>query len=280
MSTNDKPNRHDQIRAASFFPPSKCSACGANVAHWIDRAAGRAACNGCGAIIDLPALANDKPAGILSAERLTDLRAQFSDPSRMAAGVEPRVVAALLAHIDALTPPSGEVDAEALGRAHYERLHGAELRERLWPSLPEHVRAIFIDAAVALRAEGFAAGLLAPRPPGATCEGCATLRERLATAERERDEAQAEAGALVEQRQLIRSELRAHGSETTQRAAARLTAKLAEARAAVEQARAEGAREEREACACAVETYGKPPAWIPADVANSIADKLRARGAR
>ena len=48
----------------------------------------------------------------------------------------------------------------------------------------------------------------------------------------------------------------------------------------VEQARAEGARVEREACACAVETYGKPPAWIPADVANSIADKLRARGVR
>lgn len=47
---DDKPNPHDEIRAASFIPPVKCSQCGANVAHWEDRMRGLAACNGCGAL--------------------------------------------------------------------------------------------------------------------------------------------------------------------------------------------------------------------------------------
>lgn len=51
MSTTDtKPNRHDALRAASFIPLVKCSQCGANVAHWVDRIRALAACNGCGAL--------------------------------------------------------------------------------------------------------------------------------------------------------------------------------------------------------------------------------------
>ncbi len=44
------PNPHDALRAASFIPLVKCSQCGANVAHWIDRIRALAACNGCGAL--------------------------------------------------------------------------------------------------------------------------------------------------------------------------------------------------------------------------------------
>ena len=44
---DDKPNPHDEIRAASFISPALCN-CGANVFRWRDRAKGRAVCNGCG----------------------------------------------------------------------------------------------------------------------------------------------------------------------------------------------------------------------------------------
>lgn len=54
-----KPNLHDEIRAASFIPLVKCSQCGANVAHWIDRIRGLAACNGCGAITTCKAESGD-----------------------------------------------------------------------------------------------------------------------------------------------------------------------------------------------------------------------------
>ena len=46
----NKPNPHDAIRVASFIPLVKCSQCGANVAHWVDRIRALAACNGCGAL--------------------------------------------------------------------------------------------------------------------------------------------------------------------------------------------------------------------------------------
>ena len=49
-TTGDKPNPHDALRAASFIPLVKCSQCGANVAHWVDRMRALASCNGCGAL--------------------------------------------------------------------------------------------------------------------------------------------------------------------------------------------------------------------------------------
>ena len=228
---------------------------------------------------------NNKP-GILSAERLAEIRATYAQGSAPQYGRA--VVCELLAHIDAIAPSPGEVDAEALGREAF-RSYPSTCGRLEWESLTPTERTWCERIGVTIHAIGYAAGLLAPRPPGATCEGCATLRERLATAESERDEARAEAGALVEQRELIRSELRAHGSETTQRAAARLTAELAAEREELasaregcrgyavrikretEQARDEGAREERGAIAAYLREEGQD---------STAMRVLRARGAR
>ena len=158
---------------------------------------------------------NDKPAGILGAAERERIKAILCFERKISLDDAHD----LLAHIDALTPPPGEVDAEARAEVHAD----------------------------------FAGGLSVCSKPGAvtkdvdriTCPLC--LRKMFNTATDDADEMRKRVEALVED---------------------------------VEQARAEGARVEREACACAVETYGKPPAWIPADVANSIADKLRARGVR
>ena len=196
---------------------------------------------------------------------------------------------ALLAHLDAITPR--EVDENALGQMARTFAYPGSRASETFRNMPQYERQKWIDIAVPIYHLGYAAGRLAgeARPPGATCEDCATLRERLATAESERDEARAEAGALVEQRELIRSELRAHGSETTQRAAARLTAELAAEREELasaregcrgyavrikretEQARDEGAREERGAIAAYLREEGQD---------STAMRVLRARGAR
>ena len=128
----------------------------------------------------------------------------------------------LLVHIDAIAPPPGEVDAEApllflsddkmdpLCRLHLLVEYPGEpageqglitLQEEELTSRSPRAEVTKVRNAIDLthvqaewlrRALGrvLAAGRLAgeARPPGATCEGCATLRERLATAERERDE--------------------------------------------------------------------------------------------
>ena len=317
MSTNDKPNRHDQIRAASFFPPSKCSACDANVAHWIDRAAGRAACNGCGALVDLPAMVGDKP-GILSAPPVAEARAALdafdslpfaSEAQDHAAYDCARALAALLAHIDAIAPPPGEVDAEALGRAAwcaYRKERNFQLVGcAAWEDRPDDEREAFAAAAVAAHAIGYAAGLLAPRPPGAPCADCATLCARADGLERqvawwtrhstevgdrlnkmtdERDRLTAE---LAEARAAIRRELAAEREGT----ASDLAVLERRHNAAVEQARAEGAREEREAIRAlliraadrideAAEMDAVDENGIRDPEARALAAQLRARGAR
>lgn len=185
-----------------------------------------------------------KPPALLPPARLAEIR----ERARLSSLPH---VAELLAHLDALAPC--EVDGEALGRDHYLRLHGAELCASVWPTLPVDVRAKFIAAALALHDIGYAR-----RRSEGEAE-LARLADALECMRVERDHFCAEKDRIYREEAQVNAEI------------ARLTAELAEARAlheavieqkiaahaeeirllakrdaeAIEQARLDGAREER-----------------------------------
>jgi hypothetical protein len=228
---------------------------------------------------------NDKPAGILSAERLVRIRQQaalWEDEIRWPDELR-EAVPALLAHIDALTPSPGEVDAEALGCRLHRFLHSgdAAVADREWRLLFDDQRERWTEQAVAIHAIGYAAG---------RSEGEAERARLIAQWEEERglrcDDANKASDRSMAQCEEI----------------ARLTAELAAERARIDRihgehraeigrwikaadaARAEGAREERERwqtiCASlASEPEHERTAMIIVGRAEIDAAK-RARGAR
>ena len=245
---------------------------------------------------------NDKPAGILSAERLAELRRVVRGSIRGGSVAEgDAALDAILAHLDAITPR--EVDENALGQMARTFAYPGSRASETFRNMPQYERQKWIDIAVPIYHLGYAAGRLAgeARPPGATCEGCATLRERLAAAERERGELRSERATWHDMREMIRSDLHAHDDETTSFAARRLAAELAEARAERDAtrcddsdlraeiaklrqerdaARAEGAKEEREACAKIAEAPHRATRGGGPNDCVRIAAEIRARGAR